>query len=333
MISLLRESVAVLGRLRWLVLALVIALPLDSALQAAGWTLKRREQSGFRPPLPTYSVLATGASSAVGLYHHMGLGTATMLAALFVLIRFPSVHRWLKTNAQLGKRTIVVLPAMMLCAALTLLHPVLLRWEIQRGVRGEGGFGILTMTTLILLQGWFFACLAAFWQVALYPTILRAWSAQPATWRGLVSEPAGRWSALRTLHFIAFAIAVLVPAIAVRFRYPLPLQVQVALPSIVSALVFFPVILVPFGVVVRGLSIGRAIVWSFRALIAHFEKLLILLVPLALVFALLQYAQLWLGSITEMPQLAKICVQPLRGLLMAFGLVVGAQYFSRRVKP
>lgn len=106
----------------------------------------------------------------------MGLGAATTLAALFVLIRFPWVLRWLKTNAQLGKRTVVALPAVMLCAALTLLHPVLLRWEIQRGMRGEGGFEILTMMTLTLLQGWFVACVAAFWQVALYPAILRAWA-------------------------------------------------------------------------------------------------------------------------------------------------------------
>lgn len=62
MISLLRESVAVLGRLRWLVLALVIALPLDSVLQGAGWSLNRREQSAFRPTLPAYPARAAPSS-------------------------------------------------------------------------------------------------------------------------------------------------------------------------------------------------------------------------------------------------------------------------------
>lgn len=78
-------------------------------------------------------------------------------------------------------------------------------------------------------------------------------------------------------------------------------QTHVVVSSVVSALVSLLFILVPFGVVVRGLSVGRAIIGSVRALIAHFEKLLLLLVPLALVFALLHYAQLWLGSVTEMP--------------------------------
>lgn len=330
--TLLRDSVAVLGRMRWLVLALMIALPLDSALQVAGTESLRpaRHSEGWNPTtLSVASVLASGARSSAGLYHDMGLGTATLLSALFVIIRLKWVRCWLRANAQLGNKTLLALWTILICAATTLLWPFLMRWLLGIPALRSAGL-IFTSMAFAILAIWFGACVAAFWQVTLYPVILRAWNGRQTAWRDLNQEPAAMWNSLRAFNFVVFVITSVLAA-AVTFllgKYRFSPDLIIVNPMI-NAFVLFALVLVPFGVVVRKLSIAQAVPWGIRSMIGRFEFLLALFVPLTLAFAVLKLGESWLGSFTAMPQLIRICMQPLRGLLAALGLVVGAQYFNR----
>lgn len=332
MISLLRDSAATLGRIRWLVMTLVIVLPLDSALQAAGskflWPAR---SSGRSAPttLSVTSVLASGTRSSSGLYHDMGLGTATLLSALFVIIRSRWVRYWLKANAQLGNKTPLALWTILICAAARLLWPFLMRWQLGIAALGSA-VSIFSSMTFAILASWFGACVAAFWQVTLYPVILRAWNGRQTAWRDLNQEPAAMWNSLRAFNFVVFvitsALAAAVTFLLGKYRFSPDL---IIVNPMINAFVLFALVLVPFGVVVRKLSIAQAVPWGIRSMIGRFEFLLALFIPLTLSFAVLKLGESWLGSLTAMPQLIRICMQPLRGLLAALGLVVGAQYFTR----
>ena len=56
--------------------------------------------------------------------------------------------------------------------------------------------------TFAILASWFGACVAAFWQVTLYPVILRAWNGRQTAWRDLNQEPGSIY--LNHLFFFFF---------------------------------------------------------------------------------------------------------------------------------
>jgi hypothetical protein len=333
MISLLHESIATLRRMRWLVLALVIALPLSSTLQMASTRFSRlaphRERSA-RPMMSIPSALVIGFRSCVGLYHDMGLGNATFLCALFVLVRPRWVHSWLRVNANVGKRLALTFWTILVCAALTLLQRWLTKSLLQ--VAPHWGMGsVFFGTTTALLESWFGACVAAFWQVILYPLILQEPTESRTTSSVLRPGATTTWSSLRIFNFVLIGAVFLlvIPLVSFISRHRIQIYDMPETSGLASAVVRFPFILVPFGVVVHKLSIVHAIIWGFRSMIACFEFLLVIIIPLTLAFALVAWGGSWLGSLTGLPELVKVGAQPLNGLLAASGLVAGALYFKR----
>ena len=331
--SLLHESIAALRRMRWLVLALVIALPLNSTLQMASTRFSRLAPHGERMTRPMMSVpsaLVIGFGNCVGLYHNMGLGNATFLCALFVLVRPRWVHSWLRVNAKVGNRLALTFWTILVCAALILLQRWLTKWLLQLAPHWGMGAVFFGMTTA-LLESWFGACLAAFWQVILYPLILQEPTESRMTSSALSQGAATTWSSLRIFNFVLIGATVLlvVPLVSFISRHQIQIYDMPEMSALTSAVVRFPFILVPFGVVVHKLSIVHAVIWGIRSIIACFEFLLAIIIPLTLAFALVALGGSWLGSLTGLPELVRVGAQPLNGLLAALGLVAGALYFKR----
>jgi hypothetical protein len=338
MFTLFRETIGVLGRMRWLVIVFLVAFPLETAVQQVGRRAWRQAAPRARIAQQSTGVVSTfckGASAAVRVFPNMGVGHVVWLNALFVLMYPRWAGRWLKVNAQLGTRTLIAWWAVLICAAATLLLPFGINWR-PMNMSDSGVARVFWTMGLAVLSGWFAACAAAFWQTGLYRIILRAWAGQQTQWRDLNRQPADGWDSLKTFNFlVGFVIGIVVAMVNLGFahlrRQGLPIRTVVDLTAVAPALLYLVVLLVPFGVVARHLRMSEAIRCSIRTITDSFFRLMSLLVPLAIGSAAIQLCETQLGSWLGAEGFVVVCLQPLRALLAVFGLVAGVRLFDQVV--
>ncbi len=336
MLTVFRETIGVLGRMRWLVVIFLVAFPLETAVQQLGrraWRQTEHRARMAREPTVIASAFSRGASAAVRMFPNMGIGHLVWLNAVFVLTHPRWTGRWLKVNAQLGESTRLALLTIQICAAATVLLPFIVTWQLTKASDRVGTWSFLMMGP-VTLSAWFAACAAAFWQTALYRIILRAWAGQQTQWRDLNRQPADGWDSLNTFNFLmGIVVAVANLGVARLRRHGLPAHLVAHLTTITPALLYLVVLLVPFGVVARHMRMSEAIRCSIRTITDGFFRLMTLLVPLAIGFAAVQLCEAQLGSLLGAEGFVVVCLQPVRALLAVFGLVMGVRLFDQIVPP
>jgi hypothetical protein len=360
MLAVLSESWQVLGRMRWFLLAAMIALPLNqipSAIARHSFRkqMEKQQPSGSQRP-PATKTLTTarewrlavrdGVADATSLYQNMLLGKAVWLAAGLVLLRPGGVWRWLRERAGLRRGRGVIFGFLLAGAAVTVLTPVLQAGQmllVKLFDHGRGASVVLIgLCVLWMLAAWFGACLMAFLQSALYPLLARAWAGQSCHAADMLDAPATGWARLVRFNFwvgILGGVLMFGPSLLPGFRrfrelFDSPERLLGFLVTLgwLTVVLFLVVVFVPFAVVMRGLRLGRAIRLSTLTVIRRSWPLIGLLLPLAGLFAAFNMARQFLragGDSSVLTGMGSILLWIPVAFVATVGLVAGAGLFDR----
>ena len=361
MLNLFSESWRAVGRMRWFLLAAMIALPASQIPSEIGrYLLRKRIENqrpgGFQSPPARrkfaagrewHRAIRDGVSEAASLYRNLAMGEAAWLAAVLVVVRPRCVWRWLGERAGLRQGRGAIFGFLLAGAVVTVFVPLLLAVQttLINFSREWGAWVVLIgHCVLWMLAIWFGACLMAFLQCALYPLFVRAWAGQSVRPGDMLNTSVAGWVRLVRFNFWVGSLGQVLqfgPSLLLGFRWfrershgtEQTLGFLVTLGWLAPVL-FLALVFVPFAVVMRDMRLGRAVGLSAAAVVRHPLPLIGLLLPLAVWFSMFSAVWQFLrvgGNIALLSNVGTILIWIPFAFVATVGLVAGAGLFDRLI--